>query len=597
MATQSQPVSVDSVSEEPVSGSGSKARLWPVVLVLVAQAGLLLTTINPAIDNFLRFATLMAGPLLCGVTYFLLLIFASKIRRWEGALAMLASAAIGITAGFFSAPRTEAAFWMYGFPLSLAMITAGLFVARAWNSKQRVGAMVGSAALGWVLLSLIRVDGIDGSYVPEVSWRWTPTTEANLLAELSEQRVSPTTSSQTWEVLQEEWPGFRGAERTSRASEEVAPLDWEAKPPEELWQRRVGPAWSSMCLVSGRLFTQEQRGDVEVVTCYDANTGEPIWEHAEESRFEEITSGAGPRATPTFADGRIYAYGARAVLVSLDAATGEVLWRHDLMEEVDAPLPVWGFSSSPLVFENRVVVYAGGSGDNGLMAFDADTGEVEWSIPSQGMNFSSPQLIDVGGEKQIVFVEPNATKGFDPETAEELWQYELGQENDSPMVQPQQIGPTALAVPLGDGVGVARIEISKEPSGKWTVDEVWRSRDLKPSFNDFVHYDGYLYGFDKEIFACIDAETGKRAWKRGRFGFGQVLLLESAGQLVVSTEEGDIVIVEADPDGLQERGRVKALSGKTWNHHAVANGRLYVRNAEEMKCLRLVEEGGNSPPS
>lgn len=597
MATQSRPLSVDAASEEPGSEYAAKARLWPVVLVLVVQAGLLLTTINPAIDNFLRFATLMAGPLLCGVLYFFLLIFASRIRRWEGTLVLLASAAIGITAGIFSAPRTEVAFWMYGFPLSLAMITVGLFVARAWNSQQRVGAVIASAALGWVLLSLIRIDGIDGSYVPEVSWRWTPTAEANLLAELLAERTSPATSSQTWVAVQEEWPGFRGADRASRVSEALEELDWDASPPEELWQRRVGPAWSSMCLVSGRLFTQEQRGDEEVVACYDAQTGEPICEHAEESRFEEITSGAGPRATPTFAEGRIYAYGARAVLVALDAATGAVLWRHDLMEEVDAPLPVWGFSSSPLVFENCVVVYAGGSGGNGLMAFDAETGEVVWSIPSQGMNFSSPQLIDVSGEKQIVFVEPNATKGFDPETAEQLWHYELGQESDSPLIQPQQIGPSALAVPLGDGVGVARIELSKDSSGKWIVDEVWRSRDLKPSFNDFVYYDGHIYGFDKEIFACIDAKTGKRMWKRGRYGFGQVLLLESAGQLVVSTEEGDLVLLEANPEALQERGRVKALSGKTWNHHAVADGRLYVRNAEEMKCLRLTKEGGSTPSS
>ena len=142
-------------------------------------------------------------------------------------------------------------------------------------------------------------------------------------------------------------------------------------------------------------------------------------------------------------------------------------------------------------------------------------------------------------------------------------------------------------MPLGEDTGIARIETTKNAAGLWEVRESWRSQALKPSFNDFVFHNNCLFGFDKSIFACADAETGERQWKRGRYGFGQALALTSTGQILVTTERGEVVALDASPDESVERGRFKVLSGKTWNHPVVVGNRLYVRNAEEMACLQL----------
>jgi outer membrane protein assembly factor BamB len=342
-----------------------------------------------------------------------------------------------------------------------------------------------------------------------------------------------------------------------------------------------------MSIVSGRLFTQEQRGEEEYVVCYDANTGAPIWQHGERSRFEEVTSGAGPRATPTYADGQVFAYGAKAILVALDATTGALIWRRDLIAEVNAELPIWGFASSPAVVDDHVIVYAGGEGPNGLIAFKASSGDIAWAVPGRGMNFSSALVATIDGEKTVVFVDGANARGLAPVDGQELWRYSIAGSGEAPIVQPQQIGPYSLVVPLGDGVGVARIEVARESAGGWGVQETWRSRDLKPSFNDFVCQSGYLFGFDKAIFACVDTRTGQRKWRRGRYGFGQAVAVASTGQILVTTERGEVVAIDASPESSVERGRVKVLGSKTWNHPVVIGNRMYLRNAEEMVCLQL----------
>jgi outer membrane protein assembly factor BamB len=390
-----------------------------------------------------------------------------------------------------------------------------------------------------------------------------------------------------WSPQSVEWPGFRGASRNSRVTESLPALDWDESPPRELWRRLVGPAWSSMAIVSGRLFTQEQRGDQEVVTCYNAETGDPLWVHGEPSRFEEVTSGAGPRATPTYSNGHIFAYGARGILAALEAATGAIHWRHDLMSEVNAQLPIWGFASSPAVVEDLVIVYAGGDGQNGLLAFDCDSGAVRWRRASRGMNFGSVQPANFAGFNQVVFIQAGVALGLSATTGEEMWRYQISEGGNPPIVQPQQIDARSLLIPLGDGVGVARIEVTREPDGSWAVAEQWRSRHLKPSFNDFVFHEGTIFGFDRQIYSAVDAATGRRLWKRGRFGFGQTLLLEASRQVIVTTETGRAVLLDAAPDKLRARGRLECLRGKTWNHPAIANGRLYIRNSAEMVCYVL----------
>jgi outer membrane protein assembly factor BamB len=448
----------------------------------------------------------------------------------------------------------------------------------------------------WSLFPFGRINGFTGDYLPEISWRWSASHE-QLLSDLKSVPAAPGSldpqNAEAVGVLTSaaDWPGFRGPRRDSQVAGYPSQLEWQASPPREIWRIPVGPGWSSFACVAGRLFTQEQRGSKEIVSCYNARTGALIWYHADATRFSDVVSGAGPRATPTYDEGRVYTFGARALLNALDASTGRLFWQRDLMAEVNAELPAWGFASSPLVINGVVTVYAGGDGDHGLVAYDKMNGEPRWQLRSRGMNFSSPQQVDFHGKAMVLFGDNAGWRAVEPATGAVLWEFTPADWQGPAIVQPQQISADSLIVPLGDGIGISRMRVTEE-DGVWRVEEIWTTNKVKPSFNDFVFHDGHLYGFDQSIFACVDAETGQRNWKGGRYGFGQVLLLSASSQLLVTCETGELVLLAADPSRHRELGRCSVLSGKTWNHPAVAHGCLFLRNGREAVCLSL--SGGAS---
>jgi outer membrane protein assembly factor BamB len=474
--------------------------------------------------------------------------------------------------------------WIYGVPLAMLLVAIVETLGKSWKITSRTSFVLSAVACGWAAFAFGRLEGFDGSYWPELRWRWQPTHE-ELLTEREPMRPYDGTAASI-ELSATDWPGFRGANRNSRVAALRVQADWDSATPGERWRIPVGPAWSSFACVGGRLFTQEQRGDREAIICCDAETGQEIWRHEDETRFTEVVSGAGPRATPTFADGRLYAMGAKATLSCLDAATGEPIWCRDLVTELGAEVPMWGFSGSPLVTHDLVLVYVDGRDDYGLVAFDSGTGDPAWHVAGNGMNYSSAQPAELAGVELVLFGNETGLLGIEPATGEVLWQFTPSGWKGVSMVQPQPISDRSVIVPLGDGVGVARIEIQRDADA-WRVTERWTSRHLKPSFNDFVYHEGHLYGFDQNIFTCVDAETGRRKWKQGRYGFGQVLLAAASSSLIVTCESGDIVLLAADPANHQELGRIQALNGKTWNHLIAVGDRLFVRNGTEAACFQL----------
>ena len=446
---------------------------------------------------------------------------------------------------------------------------------------------MGLAAIGLAGFSLLRLEGFDGAYWPELRWRWTSTKEEQLVR----QNAAPVPGSASTAILEtsdRDWPGFRGPHRDSRSATSSISTDWNRNPPRELWRISVGPAWSSFAVVGDSVFTQEQRGDSELVACYDVASGGARWSHSESSRFSDVVAGPGPRATPTFAAGRLFALGARASLLCLDASNGDLIWQRDLMTEFGAELPVWGFSGSPLVVDDVVVVYAGGRNDVGWVAFHREDGRQLWSFPGRGMNFSSAQLVEVDGSRMVIVVNENGLHGLNPADGRPLWSLKPSQWQQPPMVQPQLIAPGRIAVAVGDGAGVACVQLERiGGEGGWQAAELWLSRHLKPAFNDFVCVGDHLFGFDQNIFACIDAANGKRRAKQGRYGFGQVLALPRQELLLITSEDGYLVLLRADPSNLEELGRKRVFSGKTWNHAAISGRRLFLRNGEEAVCLEL----------
>ncbi|MGB0714717.1 MAG: PQQ-binding-like beta-propeller repeat protein [Phycisphaerae bacterium] len=576
----------------------NRIRLWPGLLILILQVVAFWISIEPSINNAARFGFMVGAPVLCGLLLIIWLLTASRLSWGEKITLLLVP--IGLSAIVAQLIHSTLGVMMiaHGIPLTILVVVVGLYVIRAGDrSVVRTVPILLCLGIVWAVFPLVRVDGVDGQYLPELAWRWSDTRESQLdsLRPLTATKpvdadpvagIAPAVDS-LWVPTEQAWPGFRGPDRNGRVSSSLsAPMMWRERTPAAKWRVPIGPGWSSFASVGGRLFTQEQRGDRELVTCYDGASGDMIWHHADETRFDEVVSGAGPRATPTFSDGRISSFGSRAMLNCLDAGTGALVWQRDLMTEFGAQLPVWGFCSSPLVTDGLVVVYAGGRDDHGIVAFAADSGEPRWKVASGGMNFSSLQSVTLAGQSMLVFGDGSGLIGLVPGTGEVAWRYKPEDWAGPAVCQPQQIESDSLLAALGDGKGMVRLDVSFS-DGQWSFVERWSTAKLKPSFNDFVYHEGHVYGFDQSILACLDADTGERKWKGGRYGFGQMVLLSEIGQLLVTGEHGELVLINASPDGLDEQGRFEVLSGKTWNHPVVVRDQLFIRNGAEAVCLDL----------
>jgi outer membrane protein assembly factor BamB len=377
------------------------------------------------------------------------------------------------------------------------------------------------------------------------------------------------------------WPGFRGSHRDGVNPAARIATDWSTSPPKQIWSRDVGPGWSSFAVDGDLLYTQEQRGPDEVVSCYRVSTGEPVWAHKDQARFWESNAGAGPRGTPTVYGRQVYALGGTGILNALDAKTGRVLWTRNAASDAHAKTPEWGFAGSPLVLDDAVIVAASGQ----LIGYDRRTGAVRWLGPKHGTSYSSPHLASFGGKPQVLQLSSFGATSVDPATGKAVWEHEW---KGYPIVQPALTADGDVLIAVNESSGIRRLSVSGPAGGStWSLQERWTSTGLKPYFNDFIVHKGYAYGFDGAILSCIDLQDGKRRWKGGRYGHGQVLLLAAQDLLLVLAEEGDLALVKAAPDGYTEVAKIQALEGKTWNHPVIAGEVLLVRNGEHMAAFRL----------
>jgi outer membrane protein assembly factor BamB len=478
--------------------------------------------------------------------------------------------------------------------LPFAFTVWGLWLAVARRTSPAVtrwGAIV-AISLVWAFCSLLRMDGLSGDLKPDIRWRWSPTTEDAYLAErLRTTDAVPSADALAGDSAREiqagpgDWPAFRGPMRNGEVRGLEIATDWAATPPQLVWRQRIGPAWSSMLVIGQRVFTQEQVGEREAVVCLDASTGRRLWAHEDETRFWDSQSGAGPRATPELAGGWLYTQGGTGKLNCLNAATGVRKWTRDLVEDSGAALPMWGFSSSPLVRGDVVMAFAGGRAKKGLLAYRATDGKPVWNIATGPISYSSPQPVTLEGESQVLFLSDHGLIALEPASGKLLWQHDAPGQGVWRATQPAAVGAASVLVGSED-LGTICLDLDDD-KGTWTVNQRWASKALKPAYNDFVVFDGCAYGFDGSIFCCLDLKTGKRRWKGGRYGHGQVLLLADQRLLVISSEMGEVVLLAADFEKHRELGRFQAIEGKTWNHPAIAQDCLYVRNDHEIACYRL----------
>ncbi len=596
-------------------------RLWPGVVAVVLQwlafSVVPLVMPGPAAGYIAPLGGLVGG--LAVVVWWVFFSRAPRFDRW-GAIVLMAVALVATSRFLHESIGTgmmRMVFFFYAISvLSLAFV-AWAVAGRRLAAGPRRTAMVATILLacgGWMLL---RTEGLTGGGSAEFAWRWSQTPEQQLLARASDEpaalpptpaMVEPPEMRETPEephlaevgdepteippaseatATGAAWPGFRGPHRDGVIPGVWIETDWSQSPPVELWRRPIGPGWSSFAVRGDFLYTQEQRGKDEVVACYNAATGEPVWRHRDAVRFWESIGGAGPRATPTLSDGRVYTLGATGILNALDAADGTVAWSRNAASDTGAKVPDWGFSSSPLVVDDLVIVAVPGQ----LVAYDLATGDPRWFGPEGGAGYSSPHPLTIDGVAQILLMSGTGATSVAPADGKLLWEHPWPP--SARIVQPAMTTDGDVLMSAGESSGMRRVAVSHGPGG-WTIEERWTSFRLKPYFSDFVVHEGHAFGFDGRILACIDLEDGERKWKGGRYGHGQLVLLPDQDLLLVLSEQGELALVRAAPDQFIELARFPAIEGKTWNHPVLVGDVLLVRNGQEMAAFRLSLAGSTS---
>jgi outer membrane protein assembly factor BamB len=566
----------------------TQLRLWPGVVLVLLQW--LVRFVIPAIVPGSIGIAVLGAPLfwLTIVVWWAFFSRAQRLERWGAVILMIV--ALAVTQQLLLHDSIMKAgmgllYFIYATPpLCLAFVIWAV-ASRRLPDRPRRGLMVATILLACGAWVLVRTGGFDANFHQDFAWRWTDSPEDRLLEQADEEPMVPPSAAAIAAIseTEPEWPGFRGPERDGIIHGVRINTDWAASPPVELWRRPVGPGWSSFAVHGTLFFTQEQRGDDEIVSCYDMTTGQPAWRHRDAARFWESNAGPGPRGTPTLSKGRVYSLGGTGIMNVLNAGDGTVVWSRNAADDTDTAVPIWGFSSSPLVLDDVVIVAVAGS----MIAYDLATGEPRWSNSVGGDCYSSPHLIHIDGVAQVLLQNEAGTSSFSPVDGTVLWEHAWP---GNPIVQPTLTVDGDILISVDEQNGIRRISVAHGPEG-WTVEELWTSDWLKPYFNDSTIHNGYVYGFDGPLLACIDIDDGAQQWRGGRYGRGQFILLADQGLLLVLAEKGGLALVEASPGQFTEIAKIPAIKGKTWNHPVLVGDILLVRNGEEMVAFRLSLEG------
>ena len=525
-------------------------------------------------------------------------------RRVLVSLASLATATVLVRAGLLETVVGSIVDQAVRNIITLILVFAALVSLLLWFVRESGHAtalkqMVLGGLLGAIVVAagMLRIERVSGDLVPEFAWRWAPSRDRLLAARPA---AAPAADAPAWEPTPTDFPRFLGPAGDLGLAGPALDADWAARPPQERWRRPIGAGWSGFVTSGEHAVTLEQRGDEEVVACYALSSGEPEWAVSVPARHETVLGGVGPRSTPTIRDCVVYTTGATGWLHAIDGATGRVRWKKDVVADLGidaaahAAAVAWGRAGSPLVTDDLVIVPGGGPRTAqpefvSLVAYDRATGERRWTAGDEQISYVTPQLATLGGRDVLLSVNEARVVGYDPATREVVWQFAWpGHSNsDASCSQAVVLDDRRVFISKGYGVGAAVFELGDTGTATpWTLREAWHETgSLKTKFTNVAVHDGHAYGLSDGILECVRLVDGKRMWKGGRYGQGQVLRVGPL--LLVQAESGDVVLVDASPAQHVVRGRLAALRGQTWNNLCLSGQRLLVRNAEEAACYEL----------
>ena len=479
--------------------------------------------------------------------------------------------------------------------ISFVLLTIWALIFSRFSKQLRLRilfSLIGAFAL---FAACFRFDQVSGNMVPIFEWRWANRSLPEV--EIGGQSPGSTTSDSNTTGLS--FPQFLGPTRNCKTPGPGLATDWKTNPPKEMWRQDIGAAWSGFVVSAHRAITQEQRDENEVVSCYDLLTGKMLWMQSNSGHYNTKIAGEGPRATPAIHEDKVYALGATGILNCLELPTGKPVWQRNIAS--DAGLKVddevdqtgaakkrnkakeWGYSSSPLIVEDKVIVSAGGEAGKSLLAYNLDTGKPVWSGGDSRAGYSSACVATIHDEKQILIFNQDGLAAHESETGSVLWSFKW--EAGVPHVSmPVALPNNQILLSLGYGQGSKLVQVNKSEES-FSASELWSSRFMKAKFTNLIAHQGHIYGLDDGILACIDQEEGRRKWKDGRFGHGQILM--RANHILVMAENGEVILIEASPERQIEVARFDALDSKTWNPHTLVGEYLLVRNHREAACYKL----------
>jgi outer membrane protein assembly factor BamB len=452
--------------------------------------------------------------------------------------------------------------------------------------------LVATVAIVALFYPQFRISWTGAMRIEGISSRWGKPPDAALALENDVRATRQTAAAAPAEAR--DFPQFLGPQRNAVVRGTRLARDWKSNPPEMVWRQPIGAGWSAFAVVGPWAVTHEQRGDRETVVCYELLTGKIHWTHSNAGRFTSDLGSDGPRATPTISGGKVYAQGAFGILDCLDLATGELVWSHNIIEQNGAEIDNWGKAASPLVVDDFVIVSAGGKDGKSLVAYNKDTGERVWAAGDLRSSYASPMTMTLAGTRQVVVVNEGFLVGHDLASGKVLWTHEFPSSSNAQAAasQPQPAGDDRIFVSKGYGLGAQLVQIARQ-NDTWTAEKIWPKEEegkrvLKTKFANVAIRDGFAYGLDDGILQCAELETGQSRWKQGRYGHGQILMVEDL-ILVVTESTGELVLVEATADRHSELGRFTVLDRdkKTWNNMALAGPYLLVRNSAEAACYKL----------
>lgn len=387
------------------------------------------------------------------------------------------------------------------------------------------------------------------------------------------------------------WNQFLGKNRNGISTETkiVDSLD-QAK---ELWRVPVEGGLSGIAIDQGVLYTLAQSNQKQWLVALDAATGKEKFKTAIADAYEN-SMGNGPRATPSVVGNVAYAYTGEGILVAVDTKTGAIKWEKNLPQEHNVKPSDYGMSCSPLVHDSLVIVHVGG--DSGaVVALKCEDGSVAWKGGAGAAGYSSPVLLKLHGREQVVSLLGSEIVSLDPKTGTKLWRYSFSTEYFCNTACPVAIGNDVL-ISAGENHGSVLLKLEAGPQ-TWKVQERWKSlgsdSSMRSEWQTPILIEGALYGFDNVGSAgpvthltCVDAATGKSLWKQARFGKGN--LIAADGKLIITTTDGEVVLVKASKEGYEELGR-KAMVGFTRQAPVLVDHRLYLRDEAELVCIDFAE--------